>query len=329
MNNSTTSNPMTFGKEIEIIRQRFFIDYTSNSKFYSEEYTMMCKTVNEKGIDNIFIKSPKLLPNLKIYDYDGAELALVINKLTKALITNLIKHTETGKTKDELEKLLKDMVEQKIFLLWIKLPSAKRFQRNECRVITLEYDAVKEDVSTNEQVLEFHSSPHEVFYVVKQPQDYEFDKEEIEIYEEDGTKLKDQRKKWDKKPRKGDAFYFNENRDSISIRISPNVTDQIKFTYSFKPTESVTYFPMFTLLILSAASILLFVSSQHFVNICSQPKNCTELLTTIKTAHIEIAIGIILGALALPNLIKNHYIRHSLTKYFIFPIVVAIASVFL
>lgn len=60
-------------KEIMILRQRFIVDYTSNSeKRLREEFTFKCITDIEKGIDNIFIRSPKFLPNLKIYDFDGA-----------------------------------------------------------------------------------------------------------------------------------------------------------------------------------------------------------------------------------------------------------------
>lgn len=326
----SVSNPQTFGKEIKIIRQRFFIDYTSTSaKNYSEEYTLMCQTVNKNGIDNIFIKSPKLLPNLKIYDSDGTELALVTTRLTRALITNLLSHSDKQSVQNELQKLLDDMDHQIIFLLWIKLPSTKKFFPHETRVITLEYDTSKEDISSKNYVLEFHSAPHEVFYVIHPPKDYEFDRRDMEIYESDGTKLVDQRKGWDMVPQKGDKFYYNEFQESVSIRISPSMKDQLKFIYSFKPSEKITYFPVFTLLLLSATSFLLLFATQNYFNICNSVDACSKTVTVVKNAHIEIAIGIILGALALPNLIQNENIRHSLTKYFIVPIVIAITTMFI
>lgn len=288
----------------------------------------MCQSVNKNGIDNIFIKSPKLLPNLKIYDHDGSELALATNKLTKALITNLLAHSTAQNVRNELQKLLDDMDNQRIFLLWIKLPSSKKFLPHEIRVITLEYDTSKEDISSKNYILEFHSAPHEVFYVIHPPKDYEFDRRDIEIYEQDGTKLIDQRKDWDKAPQKGDKFFYNEFQESVSIRISPNMMDQLKFIYSFKPSENITFFPFFTLLLLSVTSILLFLATQNYFNICNTGSACDPAVAVIKNAHIEIAIGIILGALALPQLIHNENIRHSLTKWFIAPIVIAIMTMF-
>lgn len=57
------------GTELEIIRQRFFIDYTTKSdKHFAEEFTFYCTTDVEEGIDNIFLKIPNVLPNLRIYD---------------------------------------------------------------------------------------------------------------------------------------------------------------------------------------------------------------------------------------------------------------------
>ena len=306
MSESFTSNPSTFGKEIEIIRQRFFIDYTSTSdKYFSEEYTIRCLTVNLKGIDNIFLKSPKLLPNLKIFDSDGTQLALITNKLTKALLNTLIKNSTEQNVIGELSKLRQQMSAQEIFLLWIKLPSNRKLMPKEARVITLEYDSPKEDSDKKDKVLEFHSAPYEVFYTIQHPEDYEFDKEEFEIYENDGTKLKNKQNSWKKESKKEDPFYYNENKSSVSIRVNPNIADSIKFIYSFKVKQSVTALPVLTLSLLILASVVLFMSNYNlYTDNCSLLQICFDF-SIFQSNQAQIGIGIIGGSLIIPNLIKN------------------------
>ena len=329
MSNPVTSNPSTFGKEIEIIRQRFFIDYTTSThKYYTEEYTLRCLTVNPNGIDNIFLKSPKLLPNLKIYDSNGTQLALITNKLSKALINNLLKHSSPVEVIEELTNLLQQMGNQEVFLLWIKLPADRRLMPKEARVITLEYDAKLEDIENKEQILEFHSAPYEVFYTIRLPNDYEFDKEEFEIFEQDGTILKNPEQTWRKKLQKGDPFYFNENKGSVSIRIYPNIVDSIRFIYSFKIKRSLTTLPFFTLYLLIGASIVLLISNInwytdncHLIQACLAPK-------IFQNNQAEIGIGIIGASLIVPNLIQNPEIRDALKFRFLAPLIIAIIGIF-
>ncbi len=329
MSESSTSNPSTFGKEIEIIRQRYFVDYSSTSeKYFSEEYTIRCLTINEKGIDNIFLKSPKLLPNLRIFDSDGTQLALITNKLTKALLNTLIRHSTEQNVIDELTILRQQMSAQEIFLLWIKLPSDRKLMPKEARVITLEYDAPKEDSDEEEKILEFHSAPYEVFYTIKHPEDYEFNKEEFEIYENDGTKLKDKQKSWKRESKKGDPFYFNENKNSVSIRVNPNTIDSFKFIYSFKVKQSVTALPILTLSLLIGASILLLLSnSELYTQNCQHIQACFNF-TIFQQSQAEIGIGIVGASLFAPNLIKNPEIRNTLKFRFVAPLIIAIIGIF-
>lgn len=319
---SSISNPSTFGKEIEVIRQRFFIEYTSlTSTRHSEEYTLMCKTVNPVGIDNIFITSPKLLPNLKIYDYDGSELALVTNKLSKALIKNLIKHS-SGTAKSELEKLQQNMSDKKIFLLWIKLPSTKRFLKNETRIIKLEYDATQKETG-RKRILEFHSSPHEVFYTIKSPEDFVFFFERMIMYHTDGTK-KAQKKGW--KNKTGDSYYFNKGPNYVSIRINPNTEDKIIFNYSFIPNHKLVIFPLFTLGLLFASSILLLILQNY--SACTALGICS-LAPPILEKHLELGVGIIAASLVIPGLIQNLDVRNELNFFYIGPIILSVLGIFL
>lgn len=329
MSESITSNPSTFGREIEIIRQRFFIDYTSSSdKYFSEEYTIRCLTVNEKGIDNIFLKSPRLLPNLKIFDSDGTQLALITNNLTKALINTLIKHSSDQNVIDELTQIRQQMSNREIFLLWIKLPANRKFMPKEARVITLEYDADRKDSEEENKILEFHSAPYEVFYSIRHPEEYEFNKQEFEIYEKDGAVLKNKQQSWKVESQKGDPFIFNNNKNSVSIRVSPNITDSFKFIYSFKVKQSITALPILSLYLLIGASILLLLSNfGWYTNNCNFIQACFNF-EIFQNKQAEIGMGIIGTSLILPNLINNSEIRNSLKFRFIAPLVIAIIGMF-
>lgn len=325
---TSVSSPVTFGTEITVIRQRFFVDYTSESKkIFTEEYTLMCKTINKNGIDNIFIKSSKLLPNLKIYDSDGTNLALVTNILTRALINNLIRYSTKDSVKKELQNLLKDIDDRKIFLLWIKLPHLKRFHTNESRVIFLEYEATKEETKIKDRVLEFHSAPHEVFYVVTPPNDYEFDKEEIEYYDSEKKIFVKQKENWISN--KGDPYFFNENQDSVTIRIRPNTQQNILFTYSFKPKKSIIAFPYIALgLLASAAFLIAFSKFDLFMDVCHSINLC-NFGNPFADRQIQYELGIITASLVVPRLIQNTEIRHSLRRLYLIPIAIGIIGIFL
>ena len=91
--NSDLSSIM--GSEIEILRERFFIDHvTIDTKELEREFTLISRTDNVNGVDNVFITVSKLLPNLKIFDSDGTVLPLITNKYTVALIEQTISESE-------------------------------------------------------------------------------------------------------------------------------------------------------------------------------------------------------------------------------------------
>ena len=176
----TADSSSIMGTEIEILRERFFIDHISaDTRKLEREFTLISRTDNEDGIDNIFIKVSKLLPNLKIFDADGTVLSLITNRYTVGLIEQTIADSEDQEEIASLESLLEDIQSYDTFLLWIKLPHDKKFYPNDSRVITMKYDAIKED-NTDSFDLEFLSeSDHEVFYIITPPKDYEFDKQKL------------------------------------------------------------------------------------------------------------------------------------------------------
>lgn len=131
---------LVFGSEISILRQRYFIDHTSNSQtFITQEYTIIA---NNKGIDNIFIEVPHFLLNLKIFDSDDEQLPLVPNDYTYALLEDTIEKT-SGTRKKELEEYYEEFTSRKRYLLWIKLPPLKKMDKDQIKIINLEYDAEK------------------------------------------------------------------------------------------------------------------------------------------------------------------------------------------
>lgn len=314
-------------KEIMILRQRFIVDYTSHSeKQLQEEFTLKCITDLKEGIDNIFIRSPKFLPNLKIYDFDGAQLSLLTNRLTRALLTSHLKKATSDSEKNAINKLLVDMTNHEIYIFWIKLPHSRKFFSNESRVITLEYQAPKEDVEENERVMEFHSAPYEVFYNVTPPEDFEFDTMELRTIDSKTKKVKKTETTW--KSKKGDPYYFTESQHSISVRISPNFPDHYLFVYSFKPKKTLTNLPRLTLGILIAGSIVIFLSNFVFFS-----ENCNAIqlcwiTTPVEGKQSDFVIAITAASLIIPRLIRNVEIRDRMKYRFLIPIAIAIIGLY-
>jgi len=79
---------------------------------------------------------------LTVYDSDGEELPVMPNNYTKILLKSWIKLAETDE-KGELKEILLKMKSGKLNLIWIKLSENKKIEKNESRVINLEYNAVK------------------------------------------------------------------------------------------------------------------------------------------------------------------------------------------
>jgi len=318
------------GTEIEILRERFFIDHVStDTRKLERELTMISRTDNKNGVDNIFIKVSKLLPNLKIFDSDGTVLPLITNKYTVALIEQTISDSRDLVLIESLTSLLKDIRKYTTFLLWIKLPHDKKFYPNDSRVITMKYDANKEN-STNSFDLEFLSeSNHEVFYIITPPKDYEFDKKKIIINEGSEEKLeKDYSKGW--KNEKGDPFYFNEYSDSITIRVNPRIQAKTSLNYSFTPSKKAKSFVKGILTILIIAPLVTMLSKACY----PMNENCSTIpgifdLDLISTKILEIDIAVMGAALIIAGLIHNLDVREKFKWWFFIPITLAIIAILL
>ncbi len=326
--NSNSSN--IIGTEIEILRERFFIDHvTIDSRKLKREFTLISRTDNEDGVDNIFIKVTKLLPNLKIYDSDGTKLPLITNKYTIALIEETLDESEDENIITSLTSLLEDIQEYRTFLLWIKLPHDKKFYPNDSRVITMEYDAEKENINTSFD-LEFLSvSDHEVFYIIIPPKDYEFDKKKITINDSSGEEFKkDYSKGW--KNEKGDTIYYNKYSDSIAIRVNPRSSAKTSMNYSFTPTKKTKSFVKGILSILIIAPLVTMLSKSCY----PMNENCSWIpsifdLDLISTKILEIDIAVMGAALIIAGLIHNLDVREKFKWWFFIPISLAILGIVL
>jgi len=326
---NTISSGDIMGTEIEIIRKRYFIDYTSKSeKHFSDEYTLYCISDNEEGVDNIFLKIPLVLPNLRIFDADGEELPLITNKLLVALLNKNIKDATNDAVKTRLSKILDDVDTRKYFVLWIKIPSSKRMHKGDAKVITLEYDAKQDDLNADTHIQELKSEQYEVFYVIKPPQDYEITNTDFLIYDSNGNKLKRHEKVWENK--KGEPIYFDDKHRIISIRVRPEIIDEIIISYSFKAQRSIVSLPNITLYFLILSSVCTFILNSIFTelfNIC-WGFLCVNL-ENIHAKNAEINIGIIGSSLIIAGLIHNHNIRDSIKWKFFIPIIIATITLFL
>ena len=135
------NNSLSVGGLVQVLRQRYFVNHNPDAKTQLiEEYTIIGN--KEKGAENVILQSQDFLPNLTVYDSDGEELPVMPNNYTKILLKSWIKLAETDE-KGELKEILLKMKSRKLNLIWIKLSENKKIEKNESRVINLEYNAVK------------------------------------------------------------------------------------------------------------------------------------------------------------------------------------------
>lgn len=325
---SKTSSGTMLGTEIEILRKRYFIDYTSKSeKHFSDEYTLYCISDNEEGVSNIFLKIPKVLPNLRIFDGANEELPLITNTLLIALLRKNIREAKTDNDRNRLQQIIDDIENRKYYVLWIKLPSNKKMKKGDAKIITLEYDAKQDQLDEPIHIQELKSEDYEVFYVIRPPEDYEISNTNFLIYASDGTELKRHEKIWQNK--KGDPIYFDDEHRIISVRVKPNITDEMVMSYSFKAHRSIVSLPNITLYFLIASSVAVFI-----FNGISKPSTescfyslCLEI-ADIHSKNIEISVGIIGACLVIAGFINNHDIRDSLKWKFFIPLIISVLTLF-
>ncbi|MDE1765560.1 MAG: hypothetical protein KGI27_04690 [Thaumarchaeota archaeon] len=301
------------GSAIEILRQRYFIDHKSETRtFITEEYTIIAR---DDDIDNIFLEVPRFLINLRIFDSDEEGLPLIPNDYTFALLENRIERL-SGQEKSILENLYDDLRNHRKYMLWIKMPPTKKLQKDQLRIITLEYDAEKVKNPSKKLELDFPShQTHNVFYVIRTPEDYEFENKDIEIIEKNGRKFK-----YKGNNEKDDPIYLSEGFDSIAITKKSEISSPMKISYSFRPDRGITKFPVTLAGLLSLPPIMILFYRTCGACIGPLPPNASVLFDH----QIEIGLGIFATSLVIPTLINNQRIRNSLKTIFYLPIILAL-----
>lgn len=324
LSNSGDNTFTDVGGLVEILRQRYFINHSSEAKtFINEEYTLISKA---KAVTNIFLKVPDFLPNLRVYDSDGEDLPVLPNTFTRALIESLIDDYER-KGDEEMVSRLMDLQNKlrahDFFLIWIKLPEKKQLSKDEVRVINLEYNAVLEKKEKFIHLNIISPADHSVFYIIKNPEDHTLDTQEIRILDESGKH--ENLKSW--KPNKQDIMYVSKTSDSLSITAKPIITNDLELIYSFKPQAKIVTFPIIIILLLSMSAFFLIIIQDCFTNpLCVLPNE--ENMIQILNKKVEISVGIIAASLIIPGLIKNPEIRHSLKWGFFLPVILALTALF-
>lgn len=278
---------------------------------------------NNDEIDNIFIDIPRFLINLKIYDMDGEQLSLLTNEYTHALIEDRIDTLNYQIRKQEQKELTdyyREIRDHKRFLLWIKLPPTKKINKGKLRMITLEYDAEREEKTTGKFELDFpNNESHDVFYTIRKPNDYEFSKIKIET-----TAEKNKIKKYKGKNDPDFPIYVSTGFDSIAMAKKSKIKTPTKVRYSFKPDKNITAAPL-TMAGWFYIIPLYVIIGKLCTGTCFQDP--IPAIDSLVDRKLELGLGIITASLVLPTLINNQHIRNDLRVAFYVPIILSIIMI--
>ena len=304
---------------LEIVRQRIFMDHTATSKtFINEEYTI--RSLDDK-INNIMIEKDYFLPNLHIFDSDGTELPLIKTELTVALQRGQLAAETDPENIKRLKKYINKLENRETHLLWIKLP--KSMNKNDVRVINLEYDAMKEAKPRRNMTVEYNKKlSHSVIYIIKKPEDYDIKNNPFISYQ-DINNVRKTINSW--KSKEQTPLEIHQTYYNTSIIIRPGKIRSLILTYSFTANKNVISFPLLAATLLTISAIFLII-----MNHCDS--NClvsNATIESLKKTHVQISFGIVAASLVIPGLIRNDFIRNSYKFAFLVPLVFAIIAILL
>jgi hypothetical protein len=304
----------TLGGYVQILRQRFFIDHTANAKtLITEEYTFES---NHNRVSNIILQFPKFLPNLSVFDQHGEELTVMTNLYTQVLLESWIDDS-VSPIKEELQHCMDQMNSQQIYIIWIKLPANKELMKGDNLILNFEYGAVRENRKAKDLTLKLFPSSHNVFYVIKKPDDFEFDKRTISWTDQNNEDHFVN--SWHRS--KQNILYYTETNDSVSITSKANSSNLITLNYSFRPQFEIVALPVIAIVLLIGVSFLLWALQWcHFQEPCNLKDNNLELFNR----RFELGIFVITTSLVLPRLVSNATIRHRMLFAISMPIVITL-----
>lgn len=310
VNNSS----ITLGDYVQILRQRFFIDHTANAKtLITEEYTFES---NHNRVSNIILQFPKFLPNLSVFDQSGEELPVMTNLYTQALLESWIEDS-VSPTREELQHCLDQMISRQIYILWIKLPADKELMSGDNLILNFEYGAERENRKSKDLTLKLFPSSHNVFYIIKKPDDFEFDKRTIRWIDENNESHFVN--SWHR--HRQNILYYTETNDSVSLTSKADSNNQITLNYSFRPKLEIVALPVIAILLLTGVSVLLWTLQWcTSIDSCTLQKNSKELFDR----RFELGVFIITSSLVLPRLVSNNTIRFRMLFAISLPIVITL-----
>lgn len=290
---------------MEILRQRVFIKHgVTERKVMIEEYTIRSK---KDDLSNIIFITKQLLPNLEIYDDQNHLLPVMPTTYSTKLIEMYIKKSKTEQIRSDLKKLLSNLKNKSLFLIWIKLSSTAKFSKDEVRQITLRYTPEREDISRNEKLrLIITPADYPLYYSLLSPNYFKINKIKFEYFDEYGNmatvnKMNNVRK------------FSSPN--SLYVRVDPNIKSEFVIIYSFSPEPHIVLLPKLGAGILTVISfyVLLIVFD------CAEYEpSCT---LDVVTNSFHIGLFILGSSLVLPMLNNDESVRISMYKWYLLPMI--------
>jgi len=295
--------------QTKILRERIFVHHLPDAqKMITSEITINSKANNVK---NIFFQFSNFLPNLTVFDESGDVLPIMPNDITRAAIMGWIEVSQ-GPEKERLCNLLDDIELQNVFVIWIKLPEKKTLFADSNMILKLEYDVEKKH-SELDITLAIKPEPHNVFYTLTKPENYDFRKTDIIWFDEKGEK---QSVNWKDKFQK--KLYCTKTHDGFTLTSKAEQKNTLILNYSFFPERTIILFPVL-------AVVFLFIFGSAFVSLqfCNLDELCSlgEINPKIFERSLEVGTFVITASLILPRLIHNHLIRNWIYLLISLPII--------
>ena len=285
---------------MEILRQRLFISHDSKSqRNIVNEYTIRSKKDN---LTNLIFISKNIMPNLLVEDNKRNILPVMPTDYTRKLLEHFLKEG-TSDQKKKLEYIISEISENRLHLIWIKLPKHEALESNEVRTFTLSYSPVYNAAISNPFfVIKIKKQSYPLYYSLITPNEFDFNQTLYLVWRSQSLRLTTKGPECVEKMR-----IYNSN----VFRLSSNV-DSFAIVYSFKPTYEATLSTKIGVGVLVGLAALSFLLS--FV------LSSANLEKINSDYQIQIALFIIGGSLLLPQLTNNNAIRRQQVKYYLFPV---------
>jgi len=284
---------------IDIVRERLFIqhDYQKQRGIVAE-YTIRS---NRDDLSNLIFLSEDFLPNLLVVDESNSVLSVMPSDYVNTLL-DIYYNDSSGAEKDKIGSLISKIQDNKLHLIWVKIPEKSKLVENEIRTITLSYSSTQ---AKKEPVLRMKvkNKNYPLYYTLYTPSDFDFEKTQYDYLK------RGQIVSTHTRPEYVETFRTYNSR---LFRIVSDIESGFEISYSFKPTTQSTMATKIGLITLSLLgfAVLVLKLAVHYGG----------MQFDILEKEVEIGLLTIGGSLVLPQLTGNDSIRMQYTKYYILPI---------